>query len=758
MHLLLCGAVIRCLFLFLPGFLFAGHAIVFAQTGIRGMVYDSESLAPLPGATIIFCDDRVSSTDGQGEFFIELSPGEYSFRFQYLGYRPLDNLVQIREGLITRLDIPMDPVLLGIDQVVVSAGRLEQRIAESTVSVSVLNPEDYGREHTTDARDILDRVAGIEVLDGQASIRGGSGYSYGAGSRVLILVDGLPALTPDAGSVRWHSLPLENVSQIEIIKGASSVLYGSSALNGIVNFRTAEATETGSTLFFAESGVFGSPANKDWKWWDTPRTSHKVSLSHNKKYGNTGINAGAFLKIDNSYRKLNDESLARVNFRVRREVAEVSGLSYGIAFNGGITDKYDFLLWEDAERGALKQNPVTAMRLKGLFMFADPFISYNDGSKHTHDLRMRIQASDNQFSESDANNSNTRSVYSEYQALLTAGKSLSVNSGLSLYKSRISSQLYGNHEGFNSSVYSQANFSPSDRLTLVGGVRLEYNELDGESDRLMPLLRAGLNYRVSSISNLRISAGQGYRYPSIAEKFAATTIGAVNIIPNPLIKAESGWNTEAGIKHGLISGNIDGLVDIAVFYGQNKDMIEYVFGIYRNPETGRFEAGFKATNIEFSRVYGLEYELSINNTAGIFKNRLEIGYVFMVPVEFDPSTYRNTGDYLKFRRKHSFSLNMGTSVRNIEAGVRFFARSKILAIDDVFINPLTREAVLPGFYSYWLEKNKSYLLADLSIAYNIGRHYSISAAINNLTNTEYMGRPGDIRPHRSFSLRFSGKI
>jgi len=69
--------------------------------------------------------------------------------------------------------------------------------------------------------------------------QGGSGYSYGAGSRVLVLVDDLPLLSPDAGDVKWDYLPVENISQVEIIKGASSVLYGSSALNGIINVRTA---------------------------------------------------------------------------------------------------------------------------------------------------------------------------------------------------------------------------------------------------------------------------------------------------------------------------------------------------------------------------------------------------------------------------------------------------------------------------------------------------------------------------------------
>ena len=129
-------------------------------------------------------------------------------------------------------------------------------------------------------------------MDGQASIRGGSGFSYGAGSRVLALIDGLPMISPDAGNIKWQFLPLENISQVEIIKGASSVLYGSSALNGIINFRTADATSTPNTQFFAETGIFGNPQNINWKWWDTPRIYSSLSFSHLQKYGNTDVGIG----------------------------------------------------------------------------------------------------------------------------------------------------------------------------------------------------------------------------------------------------------------------------------------------------------------------------------------------------------------------------------------------------------------------------------------------------------------------------------
>ena len=94
----------------------------------------------------------------------------------------------------------------------------------------------------------------------------------------------------------------------------------------------------------------------------------------------------------------------------------------------------------------------------------------------------------------------------------------------------------------------------------------------------------------------------------------------------------------------------------------------------------------------------------------------------------------------------SFTLGSGLNVR-----------SKILNIDDVFLNPATRELFLPGFYDYWNRNNIAHAVLDVSAGYIISPKLTLSFVIKNLTNTEYMGRPGDIQPHRNFSIRLSGK-
>jgi len=724
----------------------------------RGRVTDGQTGEALFGATILYARDRGTVTNQEGVFVLELPQGNHTLTIQYVGYRSQTIPLSIRAGETQQLNIALMPEVTEIEQVIVSAGRVEQRVGESTVSVSVIRPSAIMADHITDPTELLNKSPGIEIIDGQASIRGGSGFAYGAGSRVLALIDGLPMIAPDAGSIRWNLLPFENISQIEIIKGASSVLYGSSALNGIINFRTADATPQGSLNFFTEAGLYGAPRQSNWKWWDTPRVFSNFSVSHLKKYGNTDIGIGTYLQSDPGYRKRNDETFGRANFRLKHHNAKIEGLTYGLNGSALMNNKIDFVVWENGETGALIHDTSTATRLHGKTFFLDPFISLKSDQRYSHDLRVRYQMLRNEFPDGSQVDSDAFSLYAEYQLWVKINELINLNAGLVQQSSRIRSNFYGDHEALNAGAYAQTDISPLERLKLVAGIRLEFNSLNGENDKLVPLYRAGINYKLTPLTFLRSSFGQGYRYPSIAEKFAATTLGAVRIFPNPALNPESGWNAEIGIKQGIITPKLDGLIDLAFFYTQNKDLIEFDFAFRPDPYTGVPDFGFQANNREYSRVYGFETELMLNTKVGRLNYSINGGYVFIYPTEFNPYTLKNTGVLLKYRRKHSAKLSISTSLRRYELGLHLFARSKILNIDDVFVNPTTRESILPGFFDYWQENNTGHFLADLSLGYRINANYTLSLAVKNLTNTEYMGRPGDIQPQRHFSLRFSGKF
>jgi outer membrane cobalamin receptor len=98
-----------------------------------------------------------------------------------------------------------------------------------------------GQNITQSAQNVseaVNKVPGVNMLGRTISIRGGSGFADATGNRVLVLLDDVPMVSPENGGIRWEAMPVEAINQMEIIKGAASASYGSSALNGLINIRT----------------------------------------------------------------------------------------------------------------------------------------------------------------------------------------------------------------------------------------------------------------------------------------------------------------------------------------------------------------------------------------------------------------------------------------------------------------------------------------------------------------------------------------
>ncbi len=719
---------------------------------IKGKVTDSEFGQPLAGVYVIYGSSQGTTTDENGNYIIADISGRISITFQFIGYTSVTKEVTIRKNETLELNIILETLISEINQVVVSASRVEQKISELSVSMNIIQNSFVTNNHITDAQELINKNPGIEVMDGQASIRGGSGFAFGAGSRVLALIDGLPFNSADAGNIKWQFLPLDNISRIEIIKGASSVLYGSSALNGVINFRTADATNTPVTIFYTEAGIFGNPRNMDWKWWNTPRWFTNTSFSHLQKFGKTDLGFSAFIMTDEGYRRLNGENMGRMTIKLKHFSNRFEGLYYGVNVNTGATYKTDFILWENAVTGALKQSEMTAAKFRGNFITVDPFISLHKKDRYRHDFKIRFRSDRNTLPENKQNNSDAVNIYSEYQLWYRINGFLDLTSGLTENYSQVNSEFFGDHYGFNFAGFSQLEIRPSERLKAVAGLRLEHFSLDGKSDRLIPIVRAGLNWKAADYTYLRASFGQGYRFPSIAEKFASTTLGSVKIIPNPDILAEEGWNTEIGLKQGFLLGKIAGQADLSVFLMQNSNLIEFLFATY--PGKG---IGFRADNLEKARIYGTEFETAFEIQIGQVNILVSGGYTYTFPRDISKNTYDEIV-FLKYRRKHSGKLYVHSGWKRFDLGLNLNVKSPILNIDDVFLNPFTRELFLPGFYDYWNEHNNFFAVIDVSAGYSVNEKLKVSFAVKNLTNTEYIGRPGDIQPHRNFSLRLSGKF
>ncbi len=206
-----------------------------------------------------------------------------------------------------------------------------------------------------------------------------------------------------------------------------------------------------------------------------------------QKKGNTDFGIAANLIHDNGYRRLNNEKLGRMGVKLKHNSKGFKGLYYGVNLNAGITNKRDFLLWEDADYGALKQNETTAMELHGSSLALDPFIGLKKNERSLHDLRTRIQLTDNKIPDAPHNNSKAFSFLGEYHFRHNVSEHIAFNLGLSENFSRIHSPFYGDHTGMNIAGFAQFDVKPSERFKLSMLVKNILNiEYMGRPGDIMP--------------------------------------------------------------------------------------------------------------------------------------------------------------------------------------------------------------------------------------------------------------------------------
>lgn len=149
-----------------------------------------------------------------------------------------------------------------LEKTVVTATRTETPVENLPVSVTVITQDEIEKMHAKTVDDVLNKAAGVQIRRGKGLANTGSHttlYMRGTGdsSRVLVLKDGIPLNTTYIGSVNfWGVISVEDIEKIEIVRGASSALYGSSAMGGVINIITRPAREKTSGSVSFEGGTF----------------------------------------------------------------------------------------------------------------------------------------------------------------------------------------------------------------------------------------------------------------------------------------------------------------------------------------------------------------------------------------------------------------------------------------------------------------------------------------------------------------------
>ena len=745
-------------------------------------------------------------------FFLEVPQGKCKLICRYTGMKSDTISFILNPGEQKVIDFTLFSYIKEFKQVDVKVGKFDKPIEEQTVTMIVLKPELIENKNTRSIETALDQTPGLNILDGEPQIRGGSGFTFGVGSKVAVIVDDMPMLSGDAGRPEWGFIPVENISQIEVVKGAASVLSGSSALSGSVNIRTAYPTSKPKTKINIYNGLYSAPNQPNANWGEKAPIILGANFLHSQMFGNLDVVIGGNLNYDHGYigppitdsivatispdtiSNFTEEDLiskrARFNFNLRYRSKKFKGLNYGLNGNFMVMHTSMPLAWLNDSSGLFRAYP-GAIFLQDQFIFnLDPFLHFFTQSNGKHYLRGRILRVDNEMSANQSNNATTyygdymfKKKYKEFKNLEFVGglTSTYTNSYANIY----TGSGTPNNKMLNISAYSQMETKLKNILNLSVGGRLEYFQLNDSITALKPIFRAGSSLKIYQETYLRASYGQGYRFPTITERFIRTGVGNFGVFPNPGLLPESSWNAEVGIKQGLKFGGLLGYLDIAGFWQEYQNTIEYMFGIwdeFTSPQTMSSGAGFMFLNTGDSRVLGID--ASFTGFAEL-KNRSKMtflmGYNYIVPKTLSPDyvyasdfnqvefSYNSTSldatnGILKYRFLHNVKLDCEYTWRDkfsIGASAKYF--SKIVNMD----------AVIKDFeettQSYWFLQNLQYMdfynshrfgnwIFDTRISFNFNESHKLALIGTNILNRTYSLRPLKIEPPRTITVQYTYKL
>lgn len=240
---------------------------VSAQTpgarSVSGIVLD-ETGAPVIGAAVTLRDSagpvvQPTTSDALGAFALhDVRPGAYSVVVEMTFFASTAVPVAVPAS---GPDRPLRVVLRAngfAETVIVTARRVGTRITETPQKSEVIDATDIERSVAADLTDVLKKNAGVDVVQYSGAlsgigIRGFRPQTSGINKRSLLLIDGRPS-----GVTNLATLLLDDVERIEVVKGAASAIYGSSAMGGVVNVITRQSRGAISGQARVGGGSFGS--------------------------------------------------------------------------------------------------------------------------------------------------------------------------------------------------------------------------------------------------------------------------------------------------------------------------------------------------------------------------------------------------------------------------------------------------------------------------------------------------------------------
>ncbi len=262
------------------------YSAAFAQNAtLKGTVSDSKTGESIEGAAVSLDKGIITYTNDKGLFTFEgLNEGKYGVKISRLGYKPFSDTLEIHDSVYKK--IKLEPSPIEFDEVIVTTPRVDRSLRNSPYSELLFSREKIEKKPFESLPDLLKTEPGISLVSEgvwgtELNIRGLSREN------VIVLIDGNRIATSTDVAARFSLVDMNDVENVEIIKGASSSIYGSGATGGIVNIITRSS-----------------------RFSDNPSLHGNVSAGYNTVNISSGVSASLYgggpvwsSKIAASYRK-----------------------------------------------------------------------------------------------------------------------------------------------------------------------------------------------------------------------------------------------------------------------------------------------------------------------------------------------------------------------------------------------------------------------------------------------------------------------
>lgn len=712
---------------------------------IAGTVVSSEDQSPLVGANVLIKGTILGGTSSaDGRFTIAGVPeGTHTLVASRVGYeRKVISNVVVKAGEVSRVAVSLTPLPIQSEPVVVTASKRDQSLEEIPVSVSLVDARTIEERNSVTIDEALRYVPGVNMVQSQVNIRGMSGYSRGIGSRVLLLLDGIPLLTGDTGEIVWETIPPFQIERIEVVKGAGSALYGSNALGGVINVITKQIKEGREGRLRAYGGLYDNPIYDEWRWSTKTRFLNGLHASYSLREGSRAFLLSTSRMNDDGYRE--NDFYRRWNFFGKFQYDFSPYESATLSFNLLNQKKGSFFWWRSLKQALQSDGDQSHFRITTTRWNANVGYRKIVGEKFSYIAKGNFFKS---FLQNDSlgvlgSYSKAHTGFLELQGNFVPSASHILTFGLVGNYNDIGAILYGDHSDVGVALYFQDEYLLNENLRLTGGARYDFQKVLGlrAASQLSP--KFGLVYSPDKRTTIRASAGRGFRAPSLGEIYISAVTYAALVEPNPDLKPEHSWSFEVG-GNRLLTDQV--LVDAAVFWSEFFDLIEgrISFDVERKFPVIKFE------NLTRARIQGAE----VGVKSDWFKKLLQLqaSYTYVWP-EDRTEIGRKEGKILRFRPRHLLYVGGSLNYKSLTLGGDFRYVSKVDRIDEKLVQ-LAR--IQDGSARVPIK------VVDLRASLDLTQHkvpVVLRLNVNNVFQYNYVELIGNVAPIRHFVFTAEAKF